>query len=730
MHHPSRRIHGSSPLFRLKPLALACLLVVANVAAAEDSNGKLADVEVTASRENSSAQELPATYAGGQVAKGAHIGMLGNLDILDTPFSVTAYTAQTIADQQAKSVGDVLKNDPSVRMTTSDGHNAENFTVRGFSLPSTEIAFEGLYGLLPAARMPTDFIERVELFKGPAAMLSGISPSGAVGGVINVVPKRAGDTPLTRLTASYQTGSTWGLSADVARRFGEDNRLGIRFNGSYSDGGTPVDGESRRENLGSFAVDYRGRGWNVSLDAFQINQNQYNGSPMIVGFATLGRVLAAPDATTNLFQGMYANQTTAGQVLRGDLAINDQWTVYGAVGHARYDYSGVSVNGTRVVVTNASGAATGSTYGQAGSTENTVGEVGLRGSFRTGSIGHSVVLNATALRQITGTGVVSTSTSAVTNIYSPSVLRTATVPKSILKTADISNTSLGLSDTLSLLDGKVLLTAGLRAQHVESKSWAASTPTVLSARYDKDAITPSLGVVVKPWGNSTSLYANYIEGLTAGTAVGSGYTNTGEVLAPYKTKQAETGVKWDAGQFTNTVALFHITKPSAIDVLNSNSTKTLTSDGEERHRGIEWSTFGQITERVRLLGGVAYTLGKLTKVSYSSTYEGHTPAGVPKITANLGSEWDLPWISGATLEGRVVYTGRQYIDAANKLELPSWTRFDVGARQTANIYGKDVVFRANLENLTNRHYWAGYFQDGYAVIGEARTLKLSVSVDF
>ena len=39
---------------------------------------------------------LPAPYAGGQVATGAQVGLLGNRGVMDTPFNQTSYTAKTI----------------------------------------------------------------------------------------------------------------------------------------------------------------------------------------------------------------------------------------------------------------------------------------------------------------------------------------------------------------------------------------------------------------------------------------------------------------------------------------------------------------------------------------------------------------------------------------------------------------------------------------------------------
>jgi iron complex outermembrane receptor protein len=55
---------------------------------------------------------LPPEYAGGQVARGGQLGILGNKDMMDTPFNQTNYTSKLIEDQQARRLGDVLANDP------------------------------------------------------------------------------------------------------------------------------------------------------------------------------------------------------------------------------------------------------------------------------------------------------------------------------------------------------------------------------------------------------------------------------------------------------------------------------------------------------------------------------------------------------------------------------------------------------------------------------------------
>lgn len=69
-------------------------------------------------------------------------------------------------------------------------------------------------------------------------------------------------------------------------------------------------------------------------------------------------------------------------------------------------------------------------------------------------------------------------------------------------------------------------------------------------------------------------------------------------------------------------------------------------------------------------------------------------------------------------------TGGQYDDAANNLSLPTWNRFDAGARYAFKVSEKDVTVRLGVENLANKMYWESA-QGGYLTQGEPRVAKLS-----
>jgi iron complex outermembrane receptor protein len=338
------------------------------------------------------------------------------------------------------------------------------------------------------------------------------------------------------------------------------------------------------------------------------------------------------------------------------------------------------------------------------------------------------VLQASLLKLEDGsaTGPASTFKS---NIYDPITPVMPAVPGSAPKTAENTLSSLALVDTMSFFDDKLLLTGGLRNQRVKTTNFDKTGKT--TARYDEDAVTPAVAIVVKPWGPDVSLYANYVQGLSKGDSVtDTSASNYGQVFAPYKTKQQELGVKWNAGTFTNTLAFFQIDKPMLVTE-GSTAKPTYADGGEKRVRGVEWNTFGELAAGVRVLGGVTYTQGTQVKTSYGR-YDGNTAVGAPRWQANAGLEWDTPWVPGVTLSARVQATSSQYADAANKLQIPGWGQLDLGARYATQINGRDVVYRLNVNNVFDKHYYAGSFSDTTPIVtlGPARTVTASASISF
>ena len=74
--------------------------------------------------------DLTDSYEGGQVARGGRAGIFGALDVMDLPFSTKNYTEELSRNQQARSVVDVLQNDPVVRVAKGFGNSQELYVIR------------------------------------------------------------------------------------------------------------------------------------------------------------------------------------------------------------------------------------------------------------------------------------------------------------------------------------------------------------------------------------------------------------------------------------------------------------------------------------------------------------------------------------------------------------------------------------------------------------------------
>lgn len=108
---------------------------------------------------------VPPPYAGGQVATGGQLGMLGNKSVMDTPFNQTNYTSKLIQDQQAQTIGAVLKNDPSITSASPAGTGIEYWYIRGFSANNDDLTYGGMYGIVPYNATFAQFADRVEVLK-------------------------------------------------------------------------------------------------------------------------------------------------------------------------------------------------------------------------------------------------------------------------------------------------------------------------------------------------------------------------------------------------------------------------------------------------------------------------------------------------------------------------------------------------------------------------------------
>jgi iron complex outermembrane receptor protein len=705
----------------LRHLAGIGLIAFSGGALAQAAQGTTTLPEVTVTGE---AGTLAAPYAGGQVARGGSLGLLGTQDTMDAPFSVTNYTSDLLENQQARTLADVVVNDASVRLTNASTGFDDTFQIRGFAVSATDVGFNGLYGLISQNRVPAQLIERVEILKGPGALINGIAPSGSVGGGINIQSKRAGDVPLTRLTGLYTGTSNFGLGVDVGRRFGDNNAWGVRFNGLVRDGEATVTGSDQEVGLGALGVDYRSERLRWSLDLIAQKDDTDNFRPQISLESGLTSIPSPPDARLNFYPGTTLVQKDNTIATRLDYDLTDSLTAYGAIGYR--DGSNDQVFPTSTVAVNRLGNFSVRNNFYDSYTKTYSGTAGLRWRFNVAGVRNTVTAAFTQMEQEAGNAYI-TGGSTTSNIYNPSPLPAVTAARtSPIKGSDTTLSSFAVADTAAFLDDKLLVTLGARNQNVEVKSYSTTTGAVTSG-YDKSAVSPLVGVVVKPIQN-VSVYGNYTEGLTRGTIVSQTtvprYANANEALAPFKSKQIEAGVKVDWGRITTTAAVYEIKRPNAqVDT----ATNVYGYFGQQRNRGFELNAYGEVQRGLRAMASAAWLKPELTKTP-NGVNQGNKAAGVPDFTFSAGLDWDTPWVRGLSFNGRMIHTAGAYLTNTNTQKFDSWNRYDIGARYDTVIGGRAVVIRATVENLLDKNYWLT--TGTYVTVGSPRTAVVSASIDF
>ncbi|MFH0133694.1 TonB-dependent receptor [Variovorax sp. VaC1] len=744
----------SAPFFHLRPTVAASLLVLnALTAVAQTSGtpqtapapaaasiGTLSTVTVEASAD-ASVEGLTKPYAGGQVARGGRVGILGNQDMMSTPFSSTNYTNELIQDQQAKSVADVLLNDPSVRQARGFGNFQELYVVRGFPVYSDDVAYNGLYGMLPRQYIASEFFERVEVFRGANSFLNGAAPGGSgIGGAINLLPKRASNEPLTNVGFGVQSGGQGFVNLDLARRFGPDDSLGVRVNAVHRDGGTGVKNESQQLSAFSVGLDWRNRNVRLSADFGYQDYDLKGGRPSLTPSSTLP-IPRAPDAKSNFAQPWtYSKEKDKFATFRGEVDITDNITAWAAGGVRRSNEDNVLSNPT---LTDSFGNTSNTRFSNTRKDRIGTAEIGVRGNFVTGPMKHTIVASAVKYSNDRDNAYTFSSGRVLNNIYAPYASAypianslTGNRLEDPRLTDKITTSSVAIADTMSFLDNRLLVTLGVRRQTIEQTTFAYNTLKQAST-YDKGKTTPMAGVVFKIT-PTVSAYANYIEGLVQGkvaspTDNGRQVTNSGQVFEPYQAKQKEIGVKYDGGTLGASAVFFSIDQPVYFYDPQPSGAVTFGPYGKQRNQGLEFSVFGQPTKGLRLLGGLTLLDAKQKSTQGGAT-DGLTAIGVAKQQANLGAEWDVPGVRNLSLNARLLYTSKQYANATNTQQIPGWTRFDIGARYLVDLgNGRALTLRARIDNLFNKSYWAsvgGTQGSNYLVMGAPRTFAVSGTIDF
>ena len=655
-------------------------------------------------------------------ADAASTGVLGDLPLTSTPFSVNVITQDLIVNQQASYLGDFLKNDPSAQV----GNVVVSFaTLRGFSLGSGGFLFDGLAlgTLLNDGRIGLQAFDRVDILKGPTTFLFG---SSSLGGALNYIPKQAGNTPVADVGLTYASKSQFGLQADLGQRFGDDQQFGLRFNGVFKDGDTAVDDTAWRQGMASLAGDWRiTREFTLSGGLYYVDNNFDGLQPFFVGASdALGNpvpIPSAPDARRNLGTSWSTfDQNTRIGWLRGDWAFAPDWTLtvqYGG-GQNNRPYDG-TMDTRYGVITSAAGDIALFAGQESYRTKVQAGQAVVRGKFETGAVQHDLTLG------VSGAEDKSYSSYVLAGVLPGSLYASNDQPQPAPQPIDIlpylgksRTTGVFVNDIIGLTEQWSVMLGGRQASIDNYAPDGSKVPGQSVSRF-----SPAVALLWKPTPASL-VYANYAQGLEPGGTAPNYAANNGASMAPLVTDQYEIGAKLETGGLLLTAAVFDMRKP----LQGLNGAGYWVELGDQRHRGIELLASGQVLPDLRLVSGLMYLNAEQTDTGSAAT-DGKQVPGVPKWTANAWVDWRIGAVPGLYLNAGVYYLSKQYFDQANLQSIPGWTRFDVGARYETRIGGKATTFLLAVENVADKSYWASAL-GGALTLGDPLTVKATARVSF
>jgi catecholate siderophore receptor len=632
----------------------------------------------------------------------------------DVPQSVTIVTDDLIEDQAMRSMADVVRYVPGVSMGQGEGHR-DAPTLRGNS--STADFF--VDGVRDDVQYYRDLYnaERVEVLKGPNAMIFG---RGGGGGVINRVTEWANWSGGRELALTIGAYDQYRGEVDLGGALNE--AAALRFNGMYEQsqsyrdfveleryGANPTAafrlGEDTTIRAGyEYFDDYRtvdrgvpsenGRPWNASRSAF-------------FGNPAFNRA----EAEVNVLTGRVEHRFSDALTVRNSTVLADYSKYYRNI-HA-------------ASAVDAAGNVTLQGYQSTTDRQNVFNQTDLIWRPQSGDIRHTVLAGLELGRQDTdntrnpnfgGLPIVNVNTSTTT---------TATGGISpILQTdnnVEASLAALYLQDQIALNDQWQII-AGVRFDRFDLDFDDRRAANADFSRED-ELVSPRLGVIYRPI-EPLTFYASYsVSFLPQSGDQFSSLDATTSSLDPEEFENIELGLKWDV---TPNLAL-----TAAIYRLDRTNTRAIDPDtlltvltGAQRSEGVELSVSGAVSDHWEIMGGYAYQDAEITRTTTAA------PAGrrLPLTPEHTFSLWNMLHVTPRLSVGvGATHQSEMFASISNAVTLPAFTRLDA-----ALIYSitDRVEAQLNVENLLDEEYWATSHGDNNIMPGSPSAARLTLRARF
>ncbi len=650
-------------------------------------------------------------------------GTKTNTPILNVPQAISVVTEQQLRDQQILSIADLVRYIPGVSAGQGEGHR-DQITLRGNN-STADFFVDGLRDDVQYFRSFYN-IERVEVHKGPNAMVFG---RGGGGGVLNRVSKGAlVDQNLVAGTVSLNSFGGWYAATDVNAPIGS---AALRVNGFYESLENHRDAyDGHRLGINPVVGAEIGDGVKVQLgyEYARDSRTVDRGIPSLGG-----RPISGFRDEFFGVEGVNQSGLTAHILrFRGEAKLSQGLTLSTQALYGDYDKAYTNVFAASAV---SAGLVSFEAYRDPTSRRNFIGQTNLEWRGSTGGIDHLLLIGAEYTSQQTGNeringffdGVPVAQTSSDRRrvngialtfpLAIPAVTFRAGAGNRSVAT-DLKQVSFYVQDQISFGD-KVDLIAGLRYDNLDLGFTNRATSTSFS-RAD-NLWSPRAGLVFKPVPNA-SLYISYAKSYLPQS--GDQFLTLDATLANLKPEtfdNYEAGAKWDIKPgLTATVAVYRLDRANTRATVNNITVTT----GAQRTRGVEIGLTGNITTNWQVALGYANTKAQITQTTTAAP-AGRAIGQVPRHQFSLWNRFDLSERLG--LGVGLYRQTKSFTSISNSTVLPAYTRLD------AAVFFKlsdKIDAQINVENLTDSGYFPVAHNDNNISTGAPINARFTVNVKF
>ncbi|MBK3406417.1 TonB-dependent siderophore receptor [Methylorubrum populi] len=642
--------------------------------------------------------------------------------LLDTPQSVSVITREQILDQGFQSIGEATRYVPGVIQAQGEG-NRDELIIRG-QRSNADFFVNGIRDDVQYYRDLYN-IQRIEVLKGPNAMIFG---RGGGGGVVNRVLKEADGVAVREIVAQGGQFANKRVAVDVGDRLSDN--VFFRMNGVFEDTATYRDFvDIRRYGVNPTMTFLIGPQTTLKLsyEYFHDDRTTDRGIP-----SQFGRPYRYRDNTSTFFGNPFLSQTYVNAHIA--TAQLDHVFENGVVmrSQSRFaDYNKFYQNVFPGGAVNAAGTAVSlSAYNSQTDRTNYFNQTDFTYQFLTGPVKHTLLggfelgyQEGLSLRETGFFATPGAPQSLVVNPLAP-VSRVGVTFRNIASDAN-SRYDLGLAaayvqDQIELNE-YVQLIGGLRFDHFDFAATDRRT-NVTNARID-DLVSPRAGIVVKPLPN-LAFYTSYSVSYLPSSGDQFSALTPGLVIAePEKFENTEVGVKYDVSPVLQiTGALFNLDRSNQ-RLADPNRPGFFLTSGQTNTQGAEIGANGYVTNWWSIAGGYAFTDARITNRLSDTILPGNYVGLVPLNSFTLWNKFDIdPRFSVGV---GFINQSHSFATSDNTVRLPSYSRFDMGLFYNISENARAQV---NIENLFDRRYIVTAHNNNNILPGAPRTVRAQIVV--